>query len=875
MNVLDFKWRQLHLSITDEMLFRIMRHLRREYKPFLSSIKEDLCSQFKIDFSPYKEKGIFSTPLFRKMSVMDRIYEGDIFLGSKMEQYYVQVRKDRKCLDVIAMNRGSGDDKEFNQFCEIITQAIFPMVKSEHHLAWKEYHPKSDKYRLLKNDIPVFAPAQEDYRAVVDLESVKSRELLNKIKMKPSVSLSELADENEKLMVGALVQKMEQLGLVNIDYIVFCHQTGHQINRVNSISSIEEAAQQGFKCFHCGRLVSQEKIDQCISITPYGHYITRGSYWLAVRLLGILKGAGLWGEDILIDCPEDGVDIINLFFNCDSSFVMVEIKGDLFTMYDAYLFYNKICIYRPDNVILITTQPVKQGIKDYFKEVLPDLNIICIDNITELPQRLSSFLEQKRVEYVLELLKNFKSCTYVDMAPLAVAGFFGLEAEKTEEEEEIEEIIKIKPEEEDLIEKELEDLIPEDLSSDEPEDLIPEALIKEDLIKIEEKKPVEVIPSRVKEEVSLDVEDFSDLTDVNMLLDESSSKDEDLMKFDSSDIMDTDIMDLDTDIMGSDMMGSDMMDTDMMADISEGEPDFSFDEAMSFLDEGFSLDDIPIEEGTADISVSETSADMIRTITAQEVIDNITRDGVVGKSVSDIQSSIKPLDELEGVKGSTLANNEGFIITTTLNDTATSEIIAATSVELNRRLARAVQAMGISKPVSIVVEAMEGKFLVHMSKEFVLASLIDDKPAYDEHKVEKRLNELMEHFDRENETSEQMMTKLLKSLQENTGIVNGLIGSGEGLLISSSLSNNFSAENWIAYLTYIYHAAEDTVSRLNLGEVDRCMFKSQVNNKELNIICSKNGPLMLCTLVQDEGISQALSTDLNAAGRVVNLLLGL
>lgn len=865
MNVLDFKWRQLHLSITDEMLFRIMRHLRREYKPFLSAIKEDLCSQFKIDFSPYKEKGIFSTPLFRKMSVMDRIHEGDIFLGSKMEQYYVQVRKDRKCLDVIAMNRGAGDDKEFNQFCEIITQAIFPMVKSEHHLAWKEYHPKSEKYRLLKNDIPVFAPAQEDYRAVVDLESVKSRELLNKIKMKPSVSLSELADENEKLMVGALVQKMEQLGLVNIDYIVFCHQTGHQINRVNSISSIEEAAQQGFKCFHCGRLVSQEKIDQCISITPYGHYITRGSYWLAVRLLGILKGAGLWGEDILIDCPEDGVDIINLYFNCDSSLVMVEIKGDLFTMYDAYLFYNKICIYKPDNVILITTQSVKQGIKDYFKEVLPDLNIICIDNITELPQKLAAFLEQKRIEYVLELLKNFKSCTYVDMSPLAIAGFFGLEAEKTEEEEEIEEIIKIKPEEEDLIEKELEDLIPEDLSPEEPEDLIPEALIKEDLIKIEEKKPAEVISSRVKEEISLDVEDFSDLADVNMLLDESSSKDEEILKFDSSDIMDTDMMDLDTDI----------MDTDIMSDMSDTDTDFSFDDAMNFLDEGFSLDDISIEEGTSDISVSDTSADMIRSLTAQEVIDNIDRDGVIGKSVSDIQSSIKPLGELEGINGITLASSEGFIITTTLNDTERAEVIAATSVELDRRLSRAIKAMGISRPVSMVVEAMEGKILLNMSKDFVLSSLIDDKPEYDENKVEKKLNDLMKRFDRENETSEQMMTEFLKSLQENASIVNGLIGSDEGLLISSSLSNNFSSENWIAYLTCIYQVAEDTALRLHLGNIDRYMFKSQVNNKDLNIICSKNGPVMLCTLVQDEEISQDLSTDLNAAGRVVNLLLGI
>jgi len=872
MNVLDFKWRQLHLSITDEMLFRIMRHLRREYKPFLSAIKEDLCSQFKIDFSPYKEKGIFSTPLFRKMSVMDRIYEGDIFLGSKMEQYYVQVRKDRKCLDVISMNRASGEDKEFNQFCEIITQAIFPMVKSEHHLAWKEYHPKSEKYRLLRNDIPVFAPAQEDYRAVVDLESVKSRELLNKIKIKPSVSLSELADENERLMIGALVQKMEQLGLVNIDYIVFCHQTGHQINRVNSISSIEEAAQQGFKCFHCGRLVSQEKIDQCISITPYGHYITRGSYWLAVRLLGILKGAGLWGEDILIDCPEEGVDIINLFFNCDSSLVMVEIKGDSYTMYDAYLFYNKISIYRPDNVILITTHAVKQGIKDYFKEVLPDLNIICIDNITELPQKLSSFLEQKRVEYVLELLKNFKSCTYVDMAPLAIAGFFGLEAEKTEEEEEIEEIIKIKPEEEDLIEKELEELIPEDLSSDEPVELIPEALIKEDLIKIEEKKPAEVSPSRVKEEVSLEDEDFSDLEDVDMLLDESSK---DIMKFDGSDIMDTDMMDIDTDIMSSDIMDTDMMGTDMMGDVSESEPDFSFDEAMSFLDEGFSLDDISIEEGATDISESDSSADIIRTLTAQEVIDNIARDGVIGKSVAAIKSSIKPLDELEGIKGNILANDEGLLISTTLNDTEKAEIIAATSVELDRRLGRAVKAMGINKPVSMVIEAMEGKILVNMSKEFVLASLIDDKPEYDEDRVNSRLNELLQEFDRENETSEQMMTKFLKTLQESSNIVNGLVGSGEGLLISSSLSNNFSSEHWIAYLTHIYHAAEDTVSRLNLGEVDRCMFKSQVNNKDVNIICSRNGPVILCTLVQDEGISRTLSADLNAAGKVVNLLLGI
>jgi len=847
--VIDFKWRQLHLVVTEDMLFRIMRHLRREYKSYLGEIREELCKKFSIDFTPYKEKGIFATPVFNKLSTMDKIYGGDIFLGEKMEQYYLQVRQDRKCLDAICMGRIGEVTKEFDQFCEIITQAIFPVVKSDHHLTWKEFLPISPKYNLLKNDIAVFAPNQEDYRAVGDLESVKSRELINKIKAKPSVNLSELADENERLIIGSLVQKMEQLGLVNIDYIVYCHQTGQQINRVSSYSSIEEAAHQGFKCFQCGRLVSQEKIDQCISITSYGNYITRGSYWLSVRLLGILKSSGLYGEEILIDYPEGDIDIINQYFNCDNSLVMVEIKAEAYNMRDAYLFYNKINIYKPDNVILISINPIKQGIKDYFKQVLPDINILYIDSLMDLPQILSLFLEQKRNEYIWNLLRNFVSFTYTDFASLAIASFYGLEPETTEDEE-IEEIIKIQPEEEKLVRDELieDELIPEELMGSEPvdDDILSDDILSDDLLGEDLLKDMLTDYAKITEEIKIipekDLREVSDISEVDIL--EGTSSEEDMMLTSEEELMMTE-------------------DTDM-----EG---FDFKDAIDFLGEG--LDDFTMDEISLEEPAENTSSDILRQITGQEIIDNLTREGFSGKSIASIRDTLNSLDDLEGGEGSTIANNEGLLICGTLKQEEKAEILSATSVEINRRINRAFPVMDISKPGNILLETLDKKILIFSSDEFVLATLIKDKLEDCEDKIKNRLAEFLKKVNRKN--AESSIENVLKLLSENENISGGIIGTEEGLLIMSNLPGNFSSENWIAYLVFIYQSAEDTIERMNIGNLKRYIFKSQVDGKEVNIISLKNGGIILGALIQEGIPIQKVNVDLNAALQAVNDILGI
>ena len=920
--MLDVRRKVLHVPVTEKMFSKTIEKLKKEFKSILTGGKEDLCENLYMDFGDYKDTGIFYAPVFRELYVKDRLFNGDIFLGEKSEQYYIQIPKDRKSIDVTCVSRVSEIENELDKFCDIISEAIFPLVRSA-QLNWIDDRPISEKYKLLKGDMPVFTPTEEDYRAVTELESTKSRELLAKISAQPSVFLNDLGDENERMMIGGLIWKMEQLGLVSRDYILFCHQTGQQINRVESISAIEDAAQQGFKCFHCGRLISQERIDQCIRITDYGKYITRGSYWLAVRLLGLLKGAGLMGDDILVDYHEGEVDIIDLYFNCDDKLSLVEIKVAPYNMTDAYLFYNKMKIYRPDEVMLISLSPIKEGLKDYFSHVMPSLELIFLDNLNELPKVINIFLEKKRLQYIQSKLSCFASATYFDLAPLVVSSFFGVEAEVEEEEEAIgDDWIKLDEDEEKPGKSKQDDdmagedakLVPDipDIEEFKP-DLAGLATMEDmdeidDISIMEEEENI----SETKE-MALDVEEaitgFSDELDMDEV--EVRSEEPVLTEEEVSEV------DVDIDVLSKiDDLGEPSEETainDILGDTSMVEDDsFSFDDAMDFLNEGLDdfsfdislddedtglevapdvIDDVieepddigeieeqppeePVEDDMGDIDIDEgiSSMDSMRELIAQEVVDSFSNEGVVGRGLDNIKASLAPISDMEGVMNTVLASKEGLIVCHTGEESKQSEVIAAVSVEFERRLSRAIAPMNIDKPQGVMVEATQGKVLTSHSSDFVLGTLIaEDSELYDD-KVSERMSEIIERLEGDRNNSEYVLGSSLEVLKENTGIIGAIIGSGEGLVVMSSLPEGLSTQNWIAYLFHLYQATEDAVFRLGMGELDRYIFKTRLEGEDVNITCLKNGEFILAGVAKEETLHNVI-VDLKATGQAINTLL--
>jgi len=351
---------------------------------------------------------------------------------------------------------------------------------------------------------------------------------------------------------------------------------------------------------------------------------------------------------------------------------------------------------------------------------------------------------------------------------------------------------------------------------------------------------------KITEEIKIipekDLREVSDISEVDIL--EGTSSEEDMMLTSEEELMMTE-------------------DTDM-----EG---FDFKDAIDFLGEG--LDDFTMDEISLEEPAENTSSDILRQITGQEIIDNLTREGFSGKSIASIRDTLNSLDDLEGGEGSTIANNEGLLICGTLKQEEKAEILSATSVEINRRINRAFPVMDISKPGNILLETLDKKILIFSSDEFVLATLIKDKLEDCEDKIKNRLAEFLKKVNRKN--AESSIENVLKLLSENENISGGIIGTEEGLLIMSNLPGNFSSENWIAYLVFIYQSAEDTIERMNIGNLKRYIFKSQVDGKEVNIISLKNGGIILGALIQEGIPIQKVNVDLNAALQAVNDILGI
>jgi len=488
-----------------------------------------------------------------------------------------------------------------------------------------------------------------------------------------------------------------------------------------------------------------------------------------------------------------------------------------------------------------------------------------------------------------------------------------------EEEDGIEELIKIEPEE---------DILPEE----EPEEIgVP--------VMSEISSEIDEIP-----DMSLDSLDISD--DLGEDISDTKEMVVDI-EDEITDFSDTDIDDVpeETEMMPEEEIeeGDDLEEIEVpkkpekaspmkkivMEEPSITEDDFSFEEAMDFLKDGLDefsiLDDINLDEDFAmediseDISIEEApeeipeeeeeippeeeeevppedsfemevpdeedevvvepesseeaSMDSVRELIGQEILENIISEGILGRNIDDLKNSLSSISEMDGVLETVIASNEGLVICHTGEDTRRASILAAISVEFSRRINRAVEDLNITKPAGILVEATEGKIMSLISSDFVLSTLISEQNLDDEDKINEFMGELLVKFEEDKENNEIVLKNLLEFLNETDNLNGTIIGTGEGLVVMSSLKESMPSEKWMAYLFYIYQAAESAVSRLGLGDTERYIFKTRIDEEEENLICLKKGDFILAGMAGESSPTGGIVLDLKAVVQSINTLL--
>jgi hypothetical protein len=95
-------------------------------------------------------------------------------------------------------------------------------------------------------------------------------------------------------------------------------------------------SQQGVKCA-CGRPISEERIEEALTITELGRGLLDGNRWLTLLLLEELQKVGVSLEQTLTE-QQVGGDEVDCLANISGELVFFELKDKGFNLGNAWRF---------------------------------------------------------------------------------------------------------------------------------------------------------------------------------------------------------------------------------------------------------------------------------------------------------------------------------------------------------------------------------------------------------------------------------------------------------------------------------------------------------------------------------------------------------
>jgi hypothetical protein len=162
-----------------------------------------------------------------------------------------------------------------------------------------------------------------------------------------------------------LTELLRAACIVDSEIVVVCTKTQAQTARVASMESLQEMASRGLKCA-CGRPVSDERIEEAVSITDFGRSLLDRSRWLNIVILEELAAVGIPMEKVLLE-QQAGGDELDLLANISGELALFELKDKEFNLGNAYSFGAKIGIIQPKHPVIVSTEHVGNDAKDHFQ----------------------------------------------------------------------------------------------------------------------------------------------------------------------------------------------------------------------------------------------------------------------------------------------------------------------------------------------------------------------------------------------------------------------------------------------------------------------------------------------------------------------------
>ena len=340
---------------------------------------------------------------------------GDVVVTPSGAMFYYHFLPQEKALLVGGAWEEKSGASSWEEYLNIVNKAI-PQAKSQVVPVVSPY------FEFLREDSEPLQVGDWERKAAACLRSPGVRQLLQIVSERGVVSLPEAAQGRSVFEVGEDVKVMADMNIINCEFEVFCKETGQKVSRVSSLAALDEAAKRGFRCFHCGKAISDEQIVQSLSVCPQGAILARRNMWLAYTVGAALLDCGVSSEHILFR-SEDHNNSCEVFADYKGSLLMFSISEQGLDANSVFRIITRSRFFHPDCTFAVTSGTVSA---EAYKVIEAEgERMFIVSDIDALQDTINSVSDRACRSVVSDFLAGIDALTSVSVGRIVGEYFLG------------------------------------------------------------------------------------------------------------------------------------------------------------------------------------------------------------------------------------------------------------------------------------------------------------------------------------------------------------------------------------------------------------------------------------------------------------------
>ena len=342
--------------------------------------------------------------------------DGDVVITPAGAMFYYHFLPEENALVVGGAWDESNGTSAWEEYLKVVNKAA-PQAKSQ------ELPIVSPYFEFLREDSEPLQVGPWERKAAACLRNPGVRQLLKIVSERGVVSLPEAAQGRSVFEVGEDVKTMADMNIINCEFEVFCKETGQKVSRVSSLAALDEAAKRGFRCFHCGKAISDEQIVQSLSVCPQGAVLARRNMWLAYTVGAALLDCGVSSEHILFR-SEDNNNSCEVFADYKGSLLMFSISEQGLDANSVFRIITRSRFFHPDCTFAITSGAVSA---EAYKVIEAEgERMFIVNNIDALQETINSVSDRACRSVVSDFLAGIDAMTSVNVGRIIGEYFLGV-----------------------------------------------------------------------------------------------------------------------------------------------------------------------------------------------------------------------------------------------------------------------------------------------------------------------------------------------------------------------------------------------------------------------------------------------------------------